>query len=253
MFQVEPTRVLRSTGTVIKPKPKTDPNTVKAESKETNPASDESLAAAEDQPTEDQTAEEDLEDQLTEEEASISESDPAATTKKALLALRTLAIELEEHPPKGKKLSGKLKQDMRAFRKTVKTSISRAASVSPSTLDDLELEWQSLSNRADSQTNAAPSEIKSTTDVVTAKPDASNTSEGEIAESSKDSESEEVWEPKPYMSAFAFIPRYLEVNHSICSAIYLRHPVCKPGFAEVPTPFHQETGQLTFNWYLRRR
>ncbi|KAN0104627.1 alpha-L RNA-binding motif-containing protein [Hyaloscypha variabilis] len=61
------------------------------------------------------------------------------------------------------------------------------------------------------------------------------------------------WRPRPYMSAFAFIPRYLEVNHNICSAVYLRHPVARPGLAEVPTPFPAETQQLAFNWYLRRR
>jgi hypothetical protein len=61
------------------------------------------------------------------------------------------------------------------------------------------------------------------------------------------------WRPRPFMSAFAFVPRYLEVNHNICSAVYLRHPVARPGLAEVPTPFPAETQQLAFNWYLRRR
>jgi len=61
------------------------------------------------------------------------------------------------------------------------------------------------------------------------------------------------WAPRPYMSAFAFIPRYLEVNHRICSAVYLRHPVARPGFAEVPSPFPESVLQLAHNWYLRRR
>lgn len=61
------------------------------------------------------------------------------------------------------------------------------------------------------------------------------------------------WSPRPYMSAFAFIPRYLEVNHKICAAVYLRHPVARPNLAEVPTPFPAEVQQLAFNWYLRRR
>ena len=61
------------------------------------------------------------------------------------------------------------------------------------------------------------------------------------------------WRPRDYMSAFAYIPRYLEVNQRICSAVYLRHPVARPGLAEVPTPFHPETSQLAFTWYLRRR
>lgn len=61
------------------------------------------------------------------------------------------------------------------------------------------------------------------------------------------------WRPRPFMSAFAFIPRYLEVNQNICSAVYLRHPVARPGLAEVPTPFPYEVSQLAFTWYLRRR
>ena len=61
------------------------------------------------------------------------------------------------------------------------------------------------------------------------------------------------WQPRPYMSAFAFIPRYLEVNHKICSAVYLRHPVARPNLAEVPSPFPPDVQQLAFNWYLRRR
>ncbi|KAI9054864.1 hypothetical protein LZ554_002008 [Drepanopeziza brunnea f. sp. 'monogermtubi'] len=61
------------------------------------------------------------------------------------------------------------------------------------------------------------------------------------------------WRPRPYMSAFAFVPRYLEVNHKICSAVYLRDPVARPGLTEVPSPFNAETMQLAFTWYLRRR
>ena len=61
------------------------------------------------------------------------------------------------------------------------------------------------------------------------------------------------WQPRDYMSAFAFIPRYLEVNQNICAAVYLRHPVARPGLAEVPTPFKEDTGASAFAWYLRRR
>lgn len=60
------------------------------------------------------------------------------------------------------------------------------------------------------------------------------------------------WRPRPYMKAFAVIPRYLEVNHNICAAVYVRHPVARPGMAEIPTPFPPEISQMAFNWYLRR-
>ncbi|KAG8166490.1 hypothetical protein KVR01_002179 [Diaporthe batatas] len=61
------------------------------------------------------------------------------------------------------------------------------------------------------------------------------------------------WEPRRFMGAFAFIPRYLEVNQNICAAVYLRHPVARQRYAEVPTPFPPHVMQLAFNWYLRRR
>ncbi|KAF4982750.1 hypothetical protein FZEAL_1703 [Fusarium zealandicum] len=60
------------------------------------------------------------------------------------------------------------------------------------------------------------------------------------------------WRPRAYMSAFAFIPRYLEVNPNVCAAVYLRHPVARKGMAEVPTPFSYLTNQLAHNWYLER-
>ena len=61
------------------------------------------------------------------------------------------------------------------------------------------------------------------------------------------------WRPREWMSAFAFIPRYLEVHHKICSAVYVRHPVVRPGLAEVPTPYALHVNGLAHNWYLRRR
>lgn len=61
------------------------------------------------------------------------------------------------------------------------------------------------------------------------------------------------WRPRDYMSPFAFIPRYLEVNQNICAAVYLRHPVARPGLAETPTPYPLETSSSAYVWYLRRR
>ncbi|KAJ5899794.1 hypothetical protein N7495_004538 [Penicillium taxi] len=61
------------------------------------------------------------------------------------------------------------------------------------------------------------------------------------------------WRPRDYMSAFAFIPRYLEVNQNICAAVYLRHPVARPGSAEVPTPFGEAVSTPAYGWYLKRR
>lgn len=61
------------------------------------------------------------------------------------------------------------------------------------------------------------------------------------------------WRPRDYMSAFAFIPRYLEVNQNICAAVYLRHPVVRPGMGEVPSPFGEDVNSVAHTWYLRRR
>ncbi|GLA01816.1 mitochondrial 37S ribosomal protein nam9 [Aspergillus niger] len=61
------------------------------------------------------------------------------------------------------------------------------------------------------------------------------------------------WRPRDFMSAFATIPRYLEVNPKACAAVYLRHPVVRPGLSEVPSPFNLATGALAYHWYLRRR
>ena len=61
------------------------------------------------------------------------------------------------------------------------------------------------------------------------------------------------WRPRDYMSAFAFIQRYLEVSQNICAAVYLRHPVARPGFSEVPSPFSEGINTAAFTWYLRRR
>ena len=60
------------------------------------------------------------------------------------------------------------------------------------------------------------------------------------------------WVPRPFMSPWAFVPRYLEVNHNICAAVYLRHPVARRGYAEVPTPFSFFTSQLAHTWYAER-
>ncbi|KAF7173243.1 hypothetical protein CNMCM6106_007347 [Aspergillus hiratsukae] len=61
------------------------------------------------------------------------------------------------------------------------------------------------------------------------------------------------WRPRDYMSAFAFIPRYLEVNHNICAAVYLRHPVARPGRTEVPTPFNENISTAAFSCVCSKR
>ena len=57
--------------------------------------------------------------------------------------------------------------------------------------------------------------------------------------------------PKPFMSAFAFVPSYLEVAFDTCSAVYLRDPVARPGRTEVPSPFGPQTHALAYSYYQR--
>lgn len=60
------------------------------------------------------------------------------------------------------------------------------------------------------------------------------------------------WQPRAWMKPWCFVPRYLEVNHKICAAVYLRHPVARKGQAEVPTPFHYFSNQLAHAWYVTK-
>lgn len=227
------------------------------------------------------------EEELSEEESNVSEADEAAATKKTILFLRAQAVDLEAHPPKGKKLSAKQKQDLRAYRKTLKSSLSKAKTLSPSAVDDLEAEFRTLSNRIEGEDKPEPAR----TAPQVSRPQDSSLIEGNpryppmtsqdapsfttdptdpsnplahlftlpdgrappLGPDGKPINPGPRWEPKDYMSAFAFIPRYLEVNQTIMSAVYLRHPVVRPGLAEVPSPFNFETHLLTFGWYLRRR
>lgn len=283
LFQVDPEAVLQCTGTLesrwsfktetVPPSKKTLANQRRLKRREA------SLAAAGDAEVENAPtaeAEEEAEglspeEELTQQEIAVDESDPGAATKKALLALRLQAIDLEKNPPKGKKLTAKQRQELRAFRKTLKSSISRAKSIEISAVDELDIQWQSLSEKIMGAKGDAPTSSEDAVRADEADPGPSSpppvgsTGSGQTSMTLPNGEPIPTgpdgrqirtgpdWIPKRYMSAFAFVPRYLEVNQSIFAAVYLRHPVCKPGFAEVPTPFHPETGQLTFNWYLRRR
>ena len=208
------------------------------------------------------------EESLTQEEAAIDESDPSAETKKLLLSLRSQAAQLEIRPGKGKRLSAKQKQTTRAFRKTLKSAISRVKKLKDTEVEDIQNEWRSISKSILSEVEAAPESTGAAIKTAAAE-EGGTYAERKLKEMGEESMPDgrptprgpngdlislgPDWKPKDYMSAFAFIPRYLEVNQAIMAAVYLRHPVCKPGFAEVPTPFAPETGQLTFNWYLRRR
>ena len=166
-------------------------------------------------------------------------------------------------------VGAKDKQKFRAFRQTVKRAIGLWRSASPESISTLDTQFDFLKTQLAGRSAAASAPPARTPDAVE-EPLFSQEDQAKLRQAfdKLKLETEHTsawnnrnaaapyatpWRPRDYMSAFAFIPRYLEVNQNICAAVYLRHPVARPGLAEVPTPFHFETGQLAFNWYLRRR
>ncbi|OSS53229.1 hypothetical protein B5807_02559 [Epicoccum nigrum] len=166
-------------------------------------------------------------------------------------------------------VGAKDKQKFRAFRQTIKSALALWRSASPESLSTLDAQFDFLKTQLAGRSAPAPStHTSSATEAPTPLFSADDERKMRRAFDKLRLEAEHAsawnsrnaaapyatpWRPRDYMSAFAFIPRYLEVNQNVCAAVYLRHPVARPGLAEVPTPFHIETGQLAFNWYLRRR
>ena len=272
MFQVIPEKVLIATGAPrqqppdeeydptifgFAPPSRRDPNAArrpaKAKTEDDADAEADSVTAtpAEDASLDPELAEE-LSADLDAETAAIDDSDPAADTKKQIMALRTQTKTLLTNPPK--KLSGGLKQDLRAYSKALKSALSQASSTTATALDELSADFNALSSRASSTPASITPTAPESTSPSTASTKKSLNKQTFITNPlDKTKPYHTPWRPRDFMPVFAFIPRYLEVNQNICSAVYLRHPVAKPGLGELPTPFHPETGQLTFNWYLRRR
>lgn len=163
-------------------------------------------------------------------------------------------------------LSGKRKQDLRSFQRLLKKTLSRTHLFPQSSTivtDSLDAQLQELTQKL--SLNPAPQSLSRDEHIdsrslspETMTPENSKVLRRALEEARGNpidvtKPYATPWRPRPYMSAFAFIPRYLEVHHKICSAVYLRHPVARPGLAEVPTPFGNDVNSLAFNWYLRRR
>lgn len=164
-------------------------------------------------------------------------------------------------------VKAKDKQKFRALRQTIKKSIGLWKTANPETISTLDTQFEFLTAQLQKSSESAVSKTASADNKTPTlsgeeeralrtafdklKLETEHTSQWNARDSSAPYATP--WRPRDYMNAFAFIPRYLEVNQNICAAVYLRHPVARPGLAEVPTPFPVETGQLAFNWYLRRR
>ena len=192
---------------------------------------------------------------------------PIQTPKDGLKGLLAQAKSLLSNP--SDKLPAKRKQDLRSFQRMVKRTLSRPDPLVASTLDK-QLEDivsrinPSLPAPSTPSANTSPSDIPTLStpqlqaEAATLSQDQLKTLRAALQESREnpiDSTKPYAtpWRPRPWMSAFAFVPRYLEVHQKVCSAVYIRHPVARPGLAEVPTPYGLELNSLAHNWYLRRR
>jgi ribosomal protein S4 len=245
MFQVEPSSVMFATGA-----PKTRSSVARrvtkekaaerAAEREANPVRPASTTAAATESTRD-------------------EPTPAELKKH----LQTLMEQVDD--VLAEDVKAKDKQKFRSFRQSVKKAISLWRTANPETISTLDTQFDFLKTQiAERAASLAPRDPSASEPLISEEDQAKLRSAFEKLRFETEHTSAwnkrnatapyaTPWRPRDYMSAFAFIPRYLEVNQNICAAVYLRHPVARPGLAEVPTPFHLETGQLAFNWYLRRR
>jgi ribosomal protein S4 len=220
MFSVEPERVLFATGMKKPIKQGGKSKKAATEGEETTETQDEANEEAE---AKDSAAE------VAEVDSATKELDAAATPEQAKKALRSLM-------DRAKRITSKIPADV------------LPASEAPK--KPLEGEGAATSSNPQAQDPTKEDKFRIAKDALLLQQALQRARENPV-DASKPYATP--WRPRDYMSAFAFIPRYLEVNQNVCSAVYLRHPVARPGLAEVPTPISAESAGLAFNWYLRRR
>jgi ribosomal protein S4 len=265
LFQVDPDRVMYATGA-----PKTAFE--RRESRQLKQKSDDAEAEAEG-----------------EEAEKVTEKDEKQNTRDSLRALMSQAKTIMSTDKDV--LPAKRKQELRGFQKAVRRVLSRSDTSTVLT-DSLEAQFSELTLLLKAKRAEKKPAKESKKDVKEEAPAATTKSEeaasgalseafqaaaegGEVDTSELTDEEFDIlkraltqmrdnpidhskpyatpWRPRDYMSAFAFIPRYLEVNQNICAAVYLRHPVARPGSAEVPTPFGESISTPAYGWYLKRR
>ncbi|EXJ85348.1 hypothetical protein A1O1_05712 [Capronia coronata CBS 617.96] len=268
MFQVLPERVMFATGSPkLPPKPKAADEETEGE----EITSEDNEGVAGEAEAEQDQARDDVD----------VERDPREILKDLKAQAKSILSSTKQD------LGAKRKQDLRAFSKTIQRLLSRSGSSTILT-DSIEAQFAELQNQLKIRRQ---NKEAGTTSLPSAQDDSRTSLEDGAEQSNKDEKDEALsgangqensltdgeynellaalqsmhenpvddskpyatpWMPRDYMSAFAFIPRYLEVNHKICAAVYLRHPVARPGLAEVPSPFSDLTQSAAFGWYLRR-
>ncbi len=248
MFQVEPERVMWATGAPKVPK----------------------KAAAEGEETPEEGETDPVVEEVVEEEEVDIDRDPREVLKDLRAKAKGVLATAKRD------IGAKRKQDLRAFSIAIKKLLSRPSSATVLT-DSLEAQFAEIQNQlnlrrenqaAGGSLPAAQEGEKPVTDEesVEAPPTPptilTDGDYNELYAALRSMQENPVddskpyatpWMPRDYMSAFAFVPRFLEVNHNVCAAVYLRHPVARPGLAEVPSPYAGDVHSTAFAWYLRRR
>lgn len=253
MFQVEPSSVMFATGA-----PKSRSSTARRVTKEKAAA-----RAQEREQNGGQTPRQQNDSDVVISQSSREEPTPTELKKQ----LQDLMAQVEG--VLAEDVKAKDKQKFRALRASIRKAISLWRSANPETISTLDAQFDFLktqiAERAAAASSASSRDVTSAPEPLISEEDQARLrsafeklkleTEHTSAWNKRNASAPYAtpWRPRDYMSAFAFIPRYLEVNQNICAAVYLRHPVARPGLAEVPTPFPIETGQLAFNWYLRNR
>lgn len=251
MFQVEPDRVLYATGA---PKDKFERRAGrKLRAKYSKLASTSERS-------------DDAEPQTPKSDTPPKPTSTDSTQKETLQSLLSQAKELLATPSTS--LTAKRKQDLRAFQRNVKRTLGRPKTLTATSLDSQLAEIVARMTTAPKIQPASPSSSMpevpelSTPELRAEAATLDSTQLRTLRDALRDARENPVdpskpyatpWRPREWMSAFAFVPRYLEVHQRVCAAVYLRHPVARPGLAEVPTPYGTEINTLAHNWYLRRR
>lgn len=269
MFSVEPERVLFATGDGKRRKQVGGAKKAAADGEEA-----EAEAEAQEEVNTEEAEAKESELKVAETEAAVDEAKTAITPQAAKRALLNLIFRAKDITKTAKgDLSGRrlreLRQLTKDFRKTMSKFGSRNSDADANltieeltkSLDEIRAKIPETSLPASETTKSSESDASTSEEQQVKKFDpkedavmlqqALQRARENPVDHSKPYRTP--WRPRNYMSAFAFIPRYLEVNQNICSAVYLRHPVARPGLAEVPTPLNAEAMGLAFNWYLRRR
>lgn len=261
MFQVLPERVMYATGA-----PKVNERAKSEDKQNADEEAAEEIGKEEQQPAAEPE----------EAEAQAEEQDPREVLKALKSQARALLASSKQD------LGAKRKQDLRAFSKSIQRLLSKSKSASIET-DSAEAQLAEIQQQlqvrreikaAGEPSSSSPSAVQVASASVEGAAETQTETKAEQQLHMDDEEYNELltalrsmqenpiddskpyatpWTPRDYMSVFAFVPRFLEVNHKICAAVYLRHPVARPGLAEVPTPFSEYINSSAFTWYLRRR